>query len=83
MGIDLLTQSRPYAYFCADNKVGVIDNQYFYIFDRQGSEMLYRLNDKEKKNCIEQEKERAIEMKTYAFGMMQKSNDVLKSKVRK
>ena len=83
MGIDLLTQSRPYAYFCADNKVGVIDNQYFCIFDRQGGEMLYRLNDKEKTNCIEQEKERAIEMKTYAFGMMQKSNDVLKSKVRK
>ena len=50
-----------------------------YTIGTQLMEAILLHTDRDKK----QAKERAIEMKTYAFGMMQKSNDVLKSKVRK
>lgn len=79
LGVDLQRVERQYAYFCADDKVGVLDRDYFYICERQGGEFLYRLGDSTKHNHISDCKEKAEQMKHYAFSMMQKSNDMLKN----
>ena len=52
LGVDLQRVERQYAYFCADDKVGVLDRDYFYICERQGGEFLYRLGDSTKHNHI-------------------------------
>ena len=79
LGVDLQRVERQYAYFCADDKVGVLDRDYFYICERQGGEFLYRLGDSTKHNHISDCKEKAEQMKNYALSMMQKSNDMLKN----
>lgn len=79
LGVDLQRVERQYAYFGADNKVGVLDKDYFYIYQRHGDEFLYRLGDSTKHNHISDCREKAEQMKHYAFSMMQKSNDMLKN----
>ncbi|MBO5963727.1 MAG: sulfatase-like hydrolase/transferase [Bacteroidales bacterium] len=79
LGIDLQKQERPYVYFSADNRLGVLDKEYFYIFEQNGKEKIYRLDDDEKINRIDKEQQRADKMRDYAFSMLQVSNDMLKT----
>lgn len=78
LGVDLQRVVRQYAYFSADDKLGVLDDEYFYINERSGKEKLYRLADIEKRNLIGIHSSKAREMRTYAFSMLQKSSDMLK-----
>ena len=43
LGVDLQRVVRQYAYFSADDKLGVLDDEYFYINERSGKEKLYLL----------------------------------------
>ena len=45
LGVDLQRVVRQYAYFSADDKLGVLDDEYFYINERSGKEKLYRLEE--------------------------------------
>ena len=78
LGVDLQRVVRQYAYFSADDKLGVLDDEYFYINERSGKEKLYRLDDIEKRNLIGIHSSKAREMRIYAFSMLQKSSDMLK-----
>lgn len=79
LGVDLQRVERQYAYFSADDKLGVLDNEYFYINERSGKETLYRLSDTKKQNLIGIHEAKAREMRTYAYCMLQKSSDMLKN----
>ncbi len=45
-GIDLLKEKRPFMYFNGDNKFGVINNDYYYIWRQSGIESLYKFKEK-------------------------------------
>lgn len=71
-GLDLLRQRRKYAYFSADEKVGVMDDEYFYVYrvsDNDGK--LYRYIDGETEDVAAQQPERTESMRQHAFGMLQ------------
>lgn len=70
LGIDFETHPRRYAYFSADDKLGIIDHEYFYIWNKNGKEYLYKYKTNDKKNYIDQEREKAKEMKKYGFSML-------------
>lgn len=74
MGIAFDLYKRKYAYFSADNKIGVLDNELFYIWDRNGKEYLfkYKKGRKDKRNYINypKYKNKSTEMKNYAFAML-------------
>lgn len=71
MGIDIFSQNRPYAYFCADDKIGVIDNEYYYIYYQDGREALYQYRTQNTENLIQKHPDVAASMKQYAFAHLQ------------
>ena len=77
-GLNLLTQPRRYAYFCNDDKIGVIDSNYYYIYRiAEGIESLHSLSDTSAANLLSTHqaghRNRADSMKRYGLGLTQAS----------
>lgn len=77
LGVDLQRYRRPYAYFSADDKIGVISaGGLFYLWRvKEERESLYRMGSQE--DIISQLPDSAAAMRRYAFGMVQKSQQML------
>ncbi|MDR1793330.1 MAG: sulfatase-like hydrolase/transferase [Bacteroidales bacterium] len=80
MGVDVLKTKRPYAFFCADDKTGVIDSTYFLIIRKTGETLLYNYAEKSTENVISQFPQKADSMRTYAYSYMQTFFDLTKNK---
>ena len=78
-GINLLEESRPYAYFTADTKVGVIDSTHFYINNLDGVTQLFKYKEKSFVNEAESEKEKVNAMEKFALSQLQLSFDMIKN----
>ena len=80
-GLDLQRQTRMYAFFSADNKIGVLDTAFFYRYrTADGNEALYRYHDGDAEDVIETQREKAESMRNYGLGMIQHAFDRLKNK---
>jgi len=79
-GIDLLNESRPFMYFCADNKIGCTNENFFYIYRTNGKEGLYKYKTKDTQDYLLQYKSLADSMKTYSFSMLQCSQWMISNK---
>ena len=78
-GIDLQRYCRPYAYFSADDKIGVIDSCRFYRYRMtDGDEGLYHYRQQDARNHIREEGEKAAEMRRYGFSMIQQASSLRK-----
>jgi phosphoglycerol transferase MdoB-like AlkP superfamily enzyme len=73
MGINLLGKKRAYGYFSSDDKIGVIDSTFLYIWRENGGEGLYKYTKNDRNNYIKQYPQKAKLMKTYGFSMIQYS----------
>ena len=74
MGIDLQRYSRPYAYFSADDKIGVLDSLHFYRYRiSDGDESFYHYTQRDPRNYIREEGAKAAEMRKYGFSMIQQA----------
>ena len=78
-GLNLLAQPRRYAYFCNDDKIGVIDNQYFYIYrTAEGIESLHLLSDTTAADLLSTQqpdsRRRADDMRHYGLALTQASD---------
>jgi phosphoglycerol transferase MdoB-like AlkP superfamily enzyme len=71
LGIDVLKQQRPYIYFSADDKIGVIDSNYFYTWYTDGREALYDYRANNQQNIAAGKKAITDSMKNYAFNSLQ------------
>lgn len=71
LGIDLLKETRPYIYFCNDDKMGVINEEYFYIYRKTSAASLYRYNENDRKDYINSLTQQAEQMKNYGISNMQ------------
>lgn len=71
LGVDIINNTRKYAYFSSDDRIGVLDDKYLYIWDKNSNEYLYLYKKKDTKNYIKEEREKANDMKKYAFSMIQ------------
>ena len=70
-GIDLMKEERPYMYFCADDRIGCMDDRHYLILRRNGKETLYEYENLDTKNLISDFPEKVDSMKKYTFSMMQ------------
>lgn len=71
LGIDLLKTSRPFIYFSADRKLGVIDQEHLLIIRENGSSSLYAYREKDLTNQISAFPEKAKRMKQYVWSNLQ------------
>ena len=78
LGTDLTTHTRKYAYFSADDKIGVVDGELFYLYRTKAQNgSLYRYKENSTEDIIDSMPERAEFMQIHAFGMIQSSQRIL------
>ena len=78
LGINLLNHQRKYAYFSADDKIGVVDGEWFYLYRvKLGRGSLYRYRERCTVDETDQHPEIAEAMRRHAFGMIQSSQQML------
>jgi phosphoglycerol transferase MdoB-like AlkP superfamily enzyme len=70
LGIDFEIYPRSYGYFSYDDKLGVIDDEFFYIWNKDKGEFLYKYVDNDKTNYIKEYPQKAKQMQRYAFSML-------------
>ena len=82
LGLDATRYSRQMAYFCADDKIGVVDDEWFYIYrvKQDGRESLYRYKERDLHDYIGEEPERAAKMRHYGLGMIQMGEEAVRIK---
>lgn len=74
LGVDLRNEGRKYAYFCTDNKIGCISEEFFLVLRTDGPGSLYKYKNKDLTNYYHKEDEKMIlDMKKYATSMIQTS----------
>lgn len=69
LGVNAIEVKRPYAYFSADDKIGVVDSTHYLIVKGENNE-LYSYQNKSTQNEVEQHPEKVKAMKGYAYSMM-------------
>jgi phosphoglycerol transferase MdoB-like AlkP superfamily enzyme len=79
LGIDLLRESRPFAFFCSDDAIGCVNQEYFLVSRKNGVEDLYHFNNEETRNYIDEKSALADSMRTYAFSMLQGAQWMVKN----
>ena len=81
LGIDLLREKRPFAYFSQDTKMGVVDKEHLYVIRKSGSTGLYNWRTGDPTNIKPQFPELARAMRDYGCSMLQTSNYVIDRKL--
>jgi phosphoglycerol transferase MdoB-like AlkP superfamily enzyme len=81
-GIDLINEKRPFIYFNGDDKVGVLNHDYFLISKLDGSEALYKYNSRDRKNYIEEYSQLADSMRTYALSNLQAAQYIMQNNMQ-
>jgi phosphoglycerol transferase MdoB-like AlkP superfamily enzyme len=79
LGIDLVKEERPYIYFSADDRIGCLSKEFFYVYRTNGIESLYRYKTNETKNYLTEYSFTVDSMRTYAFSMLQASQWLIKN----
>ena len=77
MGIDLVKETRPYAYFCQGDKLGCLNERYFLIKRKSGSESLYDYRNGIVKDCLSEHLSLVDSMRTYTYSMLQTTQWIL------
>ncbi|MCE1188534.1 MAG: LTA synthase family protein [Ignavibacteria bacterium] len=82
-GTDILHAPRPVVYFSADEKIGCIAGDYYFLRKGDGSEALYNFRNNSTIDEIAGRKALADSMKTYTYSMMQSAQMVIKQNTHK
>lgn len=80
LGIDLMQEKRDYITINDDTQIGVLDNEFLYIFDRDEKRKLYKYQNSDKKNYLEDFPQKAKEMEVYGKSNMQVTQDMITHK---
>ncbi len=81
MGVDLQNDHpRPCAYFSSDKMIGILDNNHYYIWNRNAAEALYLYNQKSTTNILSKFPTLVQKLKAHGFSMIQVTNDIFKNR---
>jgi len=82
MGIDLLRDKRNYVVFSNDNKLGLIDDNFLYCFEKVSKqEYLYDYKNNSEKNIFKENKDYFDKIRIKAAATFQASNYMLKRRL--
>ncbi|HPO63773.1 MAG TPA: sulfatase-like hydrolase/transferase [Candidatus Kapabacteria bacterium] len=79
-GIDLNKEKREFIYFCTDDNIGCINNEFLYIYRKKGKESLYNYKENSAVDLINQLNVKADSMRTYCFSALQTAEWQIKNK---
>ena len=73
LGVDLLKQSRKYAVFSSDEKIGCLNDSLFSIIQPDGSQKMFLYKNRSMEDVSQKYKLIADDMKKYAYSYIQAS----------
>ena len=79
LGIDLFREKRPYIYFNADDKYGVLDGGHFLVVREEGSRSLYAYREKSAVDRSAELPDAVERMDSYARAHMQAAQYVIRT----
>ncbi len=71
LGVDLRRENRKYAYFCTDNKIGCVNDEFFLVIRNDGPSSLYKYKNNDVTNYYSQQPVLVEDMKNYAVSMLE------------
>lgn len=71
LGVNLFEHKRPFVYFNADNKLGIIDNEQYLIYRSDQNISLFNYQQNETKDLSLKKPLKVDSMLSYAFSMLQ------------
>jgi phosphoglycerol transferase MdoB-like AlkP superfamily enzyme len=72
LGVDILKEPRPFAYFSADNKIGCLNKEWLYVYRFDGGgESLYHYANNDLKDYINEPLPIKDSLKSYALSQIQ------------
>jgi len=77
LGIDLMTEKRPYIIVNDDDKMGVLDEEFFLIMKKESESKLYKYKSKDRTNYAGQFPEKVLEMEMYIKSNLQVYQNML------
>lgn len=81
LGVDLFKHERKYAYFSADNKLGIIDDKYFLIYRGEKNVSMYTYKNNSIVDVYPENKILADSMKNYGFSMLQSAQYLIENRL--
>lgn len=69
LGIDLFEENRPFAFFSADNKYGILNHEFYLVVKQEGDQSLYTYKNKATTNYFNKYSNLSDEMRTYSESM--------------
>ncbi len=81
LGVDLLKQKREYAYFSADTKLGIIDDEYFLIYRSPNNISMFDSESGSVEDLYSVNILKAEEMIAYGFSMIQSAKYLIDHKL--
>jgi phosphoglycerol transferase MdoB-like AlkP superfamily enzyme len=82
LGIDLLSDSRPYIFINHEDKFGVISRDYLLIMKNDNGNALYKYQDKDKKDYQDEQQQLVKEMEEYTISNLQVFQYLMQSDTR-
>ena len=71
LGVNLFEQEHEAVFFCADDRIGCIDETYYWLERNDGRESLYQHQNLDFTELINTNKAKADSLKTHAYHMLQ------------
>ncbi len=71
LGINLLSETRPYIFINFDNMLGVIDQEYLLILKPDNENALYSYRNNDRKNYLSEKQQLVLDMEEYNFSNLQ------------
>lgn len=78
LGIDLVSESRPFTVFTADDKIGCLDHEFFLVIRKNRIESLYKYTTRDTTNYLQKYPDLVAWMKEYSFSMFQTTEWMIK-----
>ena len=77
LGIDLMREKRPYIIVNDDDKMGVLDEEYFLIMKKETKSKLYKYKNKDRTDYADQYPDKVLEMELYIKSNLQVYQNML------
>ncbi len=80
-GINLMSEERPFIFFCVDDNTGCIGSEYYLVVWKNGDTSLYNYRGKDTRNYLTEKRLLADSMKTYAESNLQTIQDMILKRI--
>lgn len=80
IGVNLLAEKRPYAFFSQDNRLCVINDEYYLVIYKSGNESLFKYKKNLTDNVAAQHTALVDDMKKYAYSFLQTTQWMIENK---